>query len=298
MSRTCSAKDALPRVCKKQRCPLVQATCYYDLALPDSDEELDDEVAATFAGSEISGLSGAAPGGSGVSAASDAAAADGEVASCPPKEGDRDNVSHPEATKRPRRRQNEVAAGESPSEGSTGAAEQRAAETCVAAEKERAAHDAYQKAQDVGSEPCMSTPEAPPVAVNGPAASVASDARDSFAGNALAALAAAECATAESQLTPLPSQADAPSETPEAGTSPRHDVTEALTPLTGSSPVAPAAVGISCAFAPTAGAAGASAANAVQRADGEAARLVPAAKKTRSSAAGGAQPLAQRKPWK
>jgi hypothetical protein len=277
----------------------VQATCYYDLALPDSDEELDDEVAAIFAGSEVSGLSGAAPDVSGVSAASDAGAASGEVASSPPKDEDRDCVSHPEAAKRQRQPQDEAAAGESPSEGSTGAAEQRAAETCVAAEKERAAQDASQKAHPVDSEPCMSTPEAPPVAVNGPAASVASDARDSFAGNALAALAAAECATAESQLTPLPSQADAPSQTPEAeaGTSPRHDVAGASKPLT-CSPAAPAAAGISYAVAPAAGAADVSAADAVQTAGGDAARLMPVIKKMKSSAAGGAQPLGPRKPWK
>ena len=252
-------------------------------------------VAAAFAGSEISGLSGAAPGASGASAATDAAMADCEVASSPRKADDLKWSGDPAAAKRQRRHET---AAEAPSEGSTGAAEQNAADTRDAAEKIYPA-DTTQLACNKDSEPCMSTPEAPPVAVMAalPAASVASDARDSFAGNALAALAAAECATAESQPTPLLLQAEPPSQTPVADTSPQRDVTEAMDPPTGS-PAAPAGGDNSSAIALASNAPDAHTADAAQTANGDTARLVPAHRKFKGLVADSAQLLASRKPWK
>ena len=266
----------------------MQASCFYDLALPESDEELDEELAATFAGSEVSGLSGVQPGVSNVSAASDAADA-GIV--CSPHE---DTAGVSKAGSKRQRQQGDMAAEELPSEGSTGAAEQKLAGSVGGAISACGGKDAVQQPEAASEDQCMSTPEAPAVAL--PAASVASDARDSFAGNALAALAAADIATAESQLTPLPSQADASQhQPPEPGSLPH--VSGAVE---AGQQVAPSLmVDSELEVERTARGAGIlSLADAVQMPGEGAARMGPSVRRSRGPATGSAAPLPHRKPWK
>ena len=277
----------------------MQASCFYDLGLPESDEELDEELAATFAGSEVSGLSGVQPGASEVSAASDA----GTVSSLPE---DEDGGSGKAGSKRQRQQQEKLAAQESPSEGSTGAAEQKLAISAGEATQARPGEDAAMQPQAASEDQCMSTPEAPAAML--PAASVASDARDSFAGNALAALAAADIATAESQLTPLPSQAVASQPPPpEHGSLPYpSDAAEAGQHTAPSSMIgAESEIGQTVASVPlplpsslAEGARNASSANTAHMPSEGAARAEPGIRKTRGLVTSSAAPLPHRKPWK
>ena len=278
-----------------------QASCFYDLALPDSDEELDDDAAAAFAGSEASGLSGAAPGGSDVFAASDAA--DAGVASRLRDGSTVDAACRAQAGSK-RLRQTAETAEESPSEGSTGAAERKLACGRGGVVMVPTAEEAVQQPNADSEDQCMSTPEAPAAAL--PAASVVSDARDSFAGNALAALAAADAATAESQLTPVLSQAAAQLQPVEEGSLPRpfgaaeeaqiapssvhgaamqNGKTDAGEPL----PVLLVSAPATCNGKP---------ADAVQTVGEGGACAVPAGRKTRGPALGSVAPLTHRKPWK
>ncbi len=284
-------------------CAWVQASCFYDLGLPESDEELDEELAATFAGSEASGLSGVQPGVSDVSAASDAA--DAGIMSSPHEDGDAAGVGKA-GSKRQRQRES-MAAAESPSEGSTGAAEQKLTGSVRGAMSVHGGEDAAQQPEAASEDQCMSTPEAPAVAH--PAASVASDARDSFAGNALAALAAADIATAESQLTPVPSQADAsqhqllergslplPSNAAETG---QHMAPRSVVGAEVEVEEAAVSDPVPLPLSLMQGAGHASSADALQMSSEGAARAGPALRKSRGPATtGGAALLPHRKPWK
>jgi len=282
----------------------VQASCFYDLGLPESDEELDEELAATFAGSEASGLSGVQPGISDVSAASDAA--DAGIVSSPHEDGDGDAADVGKAGSKRQRHHEDMAAAESPSEGSTGAAEEKLTGSVGGAINLHGGEDAAQQPEAASEDQCMSTPEAPAVAM--PAASVASDARDSFAGNALAALAAADIATAESQLTPVPSQADASQrQAPEQGSVPhpsaaaeagQHRVSSLM--IGAEVEIAENAIHAAVALPSSSfhGAGTVSTREAVQMPGEGAARVEPAVRKSRGTATASAAPLPHRKPWK